>query len=71
MRPNFDLEPGAVYEGSFGQVREVIEFDPEETTLRYRMIHLGTQPRSHVPREGETDKIQVHVFVDWIKREVA
>lgn len=67
------LEPGAVYEGSGGQLREILTMD-SGPVLVYRILALGEvcqAAQGKLPPQGGTAQITKFCFARWAKREVA
>ena len=67
------LEPGAIYEGAGGQLREILTLG-DGPVLVYRMLALGDTCRAalgKLPPQGGTAQITKFCFARWAKREIA
>ncbi len=64
------FEPGAMYLGKWGQLREIVSIDGP--TLVYRMRSRGAKDLGPVlPRVGELREVTTKRFAQWAEREVA
>ena len=64
-----ELEPGTLYLGPKGQVRELVEVDAKEVV--YRQINRGTVKNGMIPQVGEVRRQVIHQFAFWALAEVA
>ena len=69
MIPINDLEPGGVYQGPRGQVREIVSLSTG--TIKYRMLERGYRPGRVALPVGAIGTVSRWKFSDWALKEVA
>jgi len=62
------FEPGAIFEGPFGQLKEIIKI--EDGFVFYRVAREAFQGRPKL-KEDQEKKVKIATFRDWARKEIA